>query len=59
MIPATIDGVPLSQINDPRIPTDAAEMRGMPYRGAVGAPMWIFTMNRTGIVAIVGTVATF
>ena len=58
MVLATAGVKPLSKEHGPKTP-EKEEMTKIPYRKAVGALIWTFTMTRPDISSVVRTVAKF
>ena len=59
VIPISTGKAPLSKADGPQNDAEIAEMRGIPYREAVGAIMWIANMTRPDLVFTAHTLAKF
>ena len=59
VIPVSTEKVPLSKADGPQNDTEIAEMRGIPYREAVGALMWVANMTRPDLAYTAHTIAKF
>ena len=49
VIPVSTGKAALSKVDGPQNDAEIAEMRGIPYRGTVGALMWVANMTRTDL----------
>ena len=59
VIPISTGKAPLSKADGPQNDAEIAEMRGIPYREAVGALMWVANMTRPDLVFTAHTLAKF
>ena len=59
VIPVHTGRAPLSKANGPQNDAEIAEMRGIPYRAAVGAIMWVANMARPELAYTAHTLAKF
>ena len=59
VIPVPTGKAPLSKADGPQNDRKIAEMRGIPYREAVGALMWVANMTRPDLAYTVHTLAKF
>ena len=59
MIPISTGKAPLSKADGPQNDAEIAEMRGIPYREALGALMWVANMTRPDLVFTAHTLAKF
>ena len=59
VIPTSTGKAPLSKADGPQNDAEIAEMRGIPYREAVGALMWVANMTRPDLVFTAHTLAKF
>ena len=59
MIPVSTGKAPLSKADGPQNDAEIAEMRGIPYREAVGALIWVSNMIRPDLAYTAHTLAKF
>ena len=59
VIPVSTGRVPLSKADGPQNDAEIEEMRGIPYREAVGALMWVANMTRPDLAYTAHTLAKF
>ena len=59
VIPVPTGKEPLSKADGPQNDAELAEMRGIPYREAVGALMWVANMTRPDLAFTAHTLAKF
>ena len=57
VIPVSTGGVPFSKADGPKNDADIVQMRGIPYREAIGALTWVANMTRTDLAYTVHTLA--
>ena len=57
VIPAAAGTKPLSKADGPQTEAEIEEMRGVPYREAVGALIWVATMTRPDLAYAAHTLA--
>ncbi|CAN0472465.1 unnamed protein product [Ascophyllum nodosum] len=59
VIPISTGKAPLSKADGPQNDAEIEEMRGIPYREAVGALMWVANMTRPDLIFTAHTLAKF
>ena len=59
MIRVSTGKTPLSKADRPQNDAEIAEMRGIPYREAVGVLMWVANMTRPELAYTTHTLASF
>ena len=59
MVPVSTGKAPLPKADGPQNDAEIAEMRGIPYREAVGALMWVANMTRPDLAYTARMLAKF
>ena len=59
VIPVSTGRAPLSKAEGPQNEAEIAEMRGIPYREAMGVLMWVANMTRPDLACTAPTLAKF